>query len=208
MVFSLRGAPPFVAVSLMPRVLQDLLCREPPVVVLLTEQRVPQLHRLLLDGELDALVTTYSWESGDSAAPERLCYEKLFETEVVVIAAADWRPKRPVSWKSLAAERWILPEVASYIRGLAEDMFLRAGVMTPDPVIQSTNPMTTTHLVAQGLGLGVVPAPASEAAEREGRVTRVRVSPSIPTAPVALVYREEARKHPRIQFLRAALERR
>jgi len=199
------GAPPFVAQNLVSSVLRSLLGQRPPVHVLLTEQRVPQLVRLLREGELDALLTTYASEPLGTMRRERLRYEKLFDADVVVIAASAWRAPRPVTWRGLAAERWILPDPGSYIRRLAEDMFLRGGVAPPEPLIESTNPLTSAQLVAAGLGLAVVPAPAAAAMLSARRIRRVDVRPSIPSAPVVLVSRAESYSHPRVALLRAAV---
>lgn len=199
------GVPPFIALSLLPSVLSHLLRREPPVLVRLTEQPVPQLHELLLAGELDALLTTYSSEPVAITGAQRLRYEKLFDGEIVVVAPAGWRSPGVARWKQLAAERWILPDRASLIRRLADEMFLRDGCKSPEPVVESTSPLTNVSLVSAGLGLAMVPASTAKEAERAGKLKRVNVRPAIPTAPVALVYRAELSSHPRITLLRQAI---
>jgi len=198
------GAPPFLAISVLPAVFERLLQREPPVHVRLTEERVPRLYEALLAGDLDALVTTILAEPPE-AQGAKLRYEKLFESEIVVIAPGKHAlaRQRAVPWAKLASEPWILPRRDTFVRRLADDMFLRAGNLAPRPVIESSNPLTNVKLVAAGLGLGVIPAPVAMEGESAGSVRRVHTSPAIPTVPVALVTRGDA--NPRAVLLREAL---
>ena len=198
------GAPPFVALSLVPDLLAKLLQRQPPVLVRLTEERVPRLHELLRAGELDALLTTYALEPED-AGGRRLRREKLFDAENVVIAAPGWRAPRRPTWKALAGERWVLPGRGSFIRRLVEEMFLRQGLAAPQPIVESASPLTNAKLVAAGVGLSAVPETAAADARLAGRIVQVKVTPRLPAAPVALVYRPETAGHPRISALRDAL---
>lgn len=200
------GAPPFVALSLVPDILAKLLQRTPPVFVRLTEERVPRLHELLRAGELDALLTTYSLEPDDAPGGSRLRREKLFDTANVVIAAPNWRAPRRPTWKALAGERWVLPDRRSFIRRLIDEMFLREGLAAPQPIVQSVSPLTNVELAAAGVGLSAVPATTAAAARLAGRIVQVKVRPQLPAAPVALVYRPETASHPRIAALRDALQ--
>lgn len=200
------GAPPFVALELVPAVLGKLLQRTPPVFVRLTEERVPRLHELLRAGELDALLTTYSLEPEGAPGARRLRREKLFDAANVVIAAPNWRAPRRPTWKALAGEPWILPDRGSFIRRLVEEIFLREGLAAPQPIVQSVSPLTNVKLVAAGVGLSAVPATAAADAQHAGRIAQVKVRPQLPAAPVALVYRPETASHPRIAELRHALE--
>lgn len=199
------GAPPFVALTLVPDILAKLLQRTPPVFVRLTEERVPKLHELLRAGELDALLTTYSLEPEDAAGASRLRREKLFDAQNVIIAAPNWRGPRRPTWKALADERWVLPDRGSFIRRLIEEAFLREGLAAPQPIVQSASPLTNVKLVAAGVGLSAVPTTAAADARLAGRIVEVKVRPQLPAAPVALVYRPETASHPRIAALRDAL---
>jgi DNA-binding transcriptional LysR family regulator len=198
------GAPPFVALGWLPGVFQKLLRRDPPVHVRLTEERVPQLLESLLQGELDALLTTTPAEL-PAQAGARLRFEKLFEAEILVIAgsAHALAGRRSVGWAQLAHEPWVLPDRSAAIRRLADEMFLRAGIAPPSPVVESGNPLTNVKLVGAGLGLGMVPGPLALEAERAGSVRRLRPAPPIPRAPVALITRDVA--NPRVDLLREAL---
>ena len=200
------GAPPFVAQGYLPQVFERLVGEGAPVRVQLMEERVPLLVQSLLQGQLDALVTSYPTEMPE-AAGQPLLYEKLFDADFAVIAPAahPLARARRVDWARLAAERWIMPAPTSMVRRMMEEVFRRAGLIAPVPVIESTSPVTNLRLVAAGLGLSAVPGATLRAGNAEAAgVRRVRVHPEIPPGPVALIHRAEP-PNPRLALLREAL---
>ncbi len=199
------GAPPFVAQAYLPEVLARLMAGEARVRVRLMEERVPLLVQSLLDGQLDALITSFPAQMPE-AAGQPLHYEKLFDADFAVIAppAHPLGRARKVDWQRLGRERWIMPARTSMVRHMMEEVFRREGVIAPLPVIESTSPVTNLHLVASGLGISAVPGATLRAARAAGLVQRVRVEPPIPPGPVALIHRAEP-LNPRIALLRAAL---
>lgn len=199
------GAPPFVAQGYLPQVLRNLAAQAPQTRVQLQEERVPLLVEFLLDGRLDALITSYPTELPE-AAGQPLRYEKLFDTEFTVIAPADHPAARARSnhWHSLASYRWILPTRSSMLRRMMEEVFRREGVMAPVPVIESTSPFTNLQLVKAGLGISAVPSTTLKVAPMPEGVCQVHIQPGISTGPVALICRSAVR-NPRLDVLRAAL---
>lgn len=200
------GAPPFVAQGYLPEVLARLTQRDPPVRVQLLEERVPVLMQALQQGEVDALLTTYPMHMPEAGAVQ-LRYEKLFEVEFSIIAPPGHplTRARQVSWQRLAEEPWIMPARTSMARRMIEESFMLAGVVPPLPVVESTSPVTNVQLVAAGIGLSIAPAnTVLRHAQNMSLVKRVRVSPAIPTGPVALVYRAVV-ANPRVALLRDAL---
>lgn len=200
------GAPPFVAQGHLPDVLKKLAMREPPVRVHLLEERVPVLMQALLQGEVDALISSYPMHMPEPGHAE-LRYEKLFEVEFTLIAPQGHplARARQVSWERLAQEPWVMPARTSMARRVIEDSFMRAGVVPPVPVIESTSPVTNVQLVAAGIGLSIAPdMTALRHAQNMNLVKRVRASPAIPPGPVALIYRA-AVANPRVALLREVL---
>lgn len=199
------GAPPFVAQAYLPEVLTRLVQGNARVRVQLVEERVPLLLQLLLEGRLDALITSYPTELPD-APGQALHYEKLFETEFAVIAPPG-HPlvmARQVSWQRLSEEAWIMPASSSMVRRMMDEVFRRHGVLMPAPVIESTSPVTNLRLVAAGLGLSAVPATTVRSALALREVKQLRAHPAIPPAPVALIHRAIP-ANPRLALLREAL---
>jgi len=199
------GAPPFLAQTYLPEVLTSLLQKNVHVRAQLEEGKVPHLLQLLLEGRLDALITSYSTELPETANPA-LHYEKLFNIEFVVIAPPNHPllSARRVSWQQLAEESWVMPAHSSMVRRMLEEVFRREGVFMPIPVIESTSPVTNLKLVAAGAGLSAVPATIARSSLALGAVKQVRAYPAIPSSPVALVYRFTY-ENPRVVLLRHAL---
>ena len=198
------GAPPFVAQGYLPEVFARLVGEQARVRVQLMEERVPLLVQALLEGRLDALVTSYPTEMPE-AAGQPLHYERLFDADFTVIAPPGHplgRARR-VDWPRLCRERWIMPAPTSMVRRMMDEVFRSAGLMAPVPVVESTSPVTNLRLVAAGLGLSAVPASTLDSAGGSG-VVRVGVDPPFPAGPVALIHRTGT-DNPRLGLLRQAL---
>ena len=201
------GAPPFIAMHVLPKVLRKLIMRDPPVLVKLREDRAPALLDAVIAGELDALVTVYAPEAASASAREALRYEKLADEEYVVIAPPQHALARlrRAAWSELAREAWVMTRSSSMTRVVLEQCFVRAGVMPPAPVIESDSPVTNVRLAAEGIGLSAVTASTMREAESAGAVKRIRPDPPIPATAYGLLYRAARAAHPRIALLREAL---
>lgn len=199
------GAPPFVALGFLPDVLTQLCVIAPHVRVQLQEERVPLLVEHLLEGRLDALISSYPTELPE-ATGQPLRYEKLFDTDFTVIAPSDHpaAQQKTNSWAELATHRWILPTHSSMLRRMMEDVFRREGVIAPVPVIESTSPFTNLQLVKAGLGISAVPSSTLAIAARAQGVSSVAIKPGISPGPVALITRTSA-PNPRLAVLREAI---
>ena len=197
------GTPPFVAHSLMPQVFTELRSLSVDVRVELTEGGVPLLHRMLLDGKLDALVTSFASDMSES---EGLKFERLESTRISVVAAASHplANRRQISWGMLAQEPWILPPQDSRVRRFLNDMFAQAGHLTPLPMIESGNPITNLRFVAAGLGLAAVPQQCLRLIEHPDAVVSLQLGKRLPESILAFVYRTDL-EHPRMKIFREAL---
>jgi LysR family transcriptional regulator of abg operon len=199
------GAPPFIAHGYLPQVLHTFLNMAVDVRLELMEERAPILFDALLQGRLDALVTIYPPELL-RGADQGLVLEKLFDADFVVVAACQ-NPlvrSRKVSWSRISQESWIMPPPNAMLRRVLEDGFQRAGLKTPIPKVESSNPATNLQLVSKGIGLGIIPRQTLRSAEGLGLVSPVRVSPALMPLPVAMVTKVNSH---RTELLRKALIR-
>lgn len=199
------GAPSFVAQSLLPQALSILAASHPSMRVELVEAGVPNLLRMLMDGRLDALVTSYASDLSDAAA-SGLRFERLYMTRIAVVAAKSHKlsKQRAVSWSSLASERWILPPRDTRIRRIVDDMFATAGFLTPTPYFESANPVTNLRFVAASLGVSAVPRECLGFVSIDEPIVELQLRTRPPQGPVALVFRTGV-SHPRLKFFRQAL---
>jgi LysR family transcriptional regulator of abg operon len=201
------GAPAFLSVSLLPRVMARLAAASPPLAVSLSENNVPGLIEALLSGTLDALVTVYNAQAMAATAGHGVRFEKIAEEPYVVIAPAAHQlaRSRKVSWQALAAEPWVLTRKPSLARHFVEDSFRSHGLEPPPALCETDSPVTNARLVAEGVGVSSVPVSTAREAERGGRVRRVRLQVPQPSAMLGMVYRVVAAGHPRIALLRDAV---
>jgi len=201
------GAPPFVAQTYLPEVIQRLVRQKEPLRVQLQEERVPALIQALQRGELDALITTFPLQMLDSDAGA-FQYVKLFEVQFAVVAARDHPllSARRVDWVRLSQERWVMPAEGSMGRKLIEECFTHSGVPMPLPVIEATSPTTSIQLVAAGLGIGIVPDVAllRHGTVPVGSVRQIQVAPEPHSSAVALIHRSGP-VNPRVVLLQKAL---
>ncbi|NYT57400.1 LysR family transcriptional regulator [Alcaligenaceae bacterium] len=202
------GAPPFVAQTYLPGVIEKLVKRELPVRIQLHEDRVPALISALQQGKLDALITTFPLQMMGSDA-DALQYIKLFEVQFAVVAAAAHPLVHTphIDWARLSEEQWVMPAEGSMGRKLIEDCFTHAGVPVPVPVIESTSPTTSLQFVAAGLGIGMVPDVSllHHSVLLADSVKQISVVPEPHSSVVALIFREGP-LNGRVALLKEALD--
>lgn len=203
------GVAPFLAMTLVPRLLQTLEDGSARCQVLLREGPGSALLRHLLDGELDAILVAMSQEVIDMPGASNLSYRVLYD-ETLSIIAPRGHPlarRRTVQWRSLADERWILPPPPSMVEASIRAAFAGQGVVPPIPVILSQAPATNVALVASGLGIAAVPKPMTSMTMLRGAIEELRVSPRAPLPSVSLVHQRAAGQTASIRLLADALDR-
>lgn len=183
------GAPPFVAHGHLPQLLAKLNRDGQAVRLKLMEGAVNDLFVKLLDGEVDALITTYADRVIEG---ERLVYDSLFPSRYVLIAPPEFqksnRGKGKFSLGQLAELPWIMPGYTSMLRKDIDKAFLADGVTPPNPIVESNHPFTIAHFVAEGRGLSFVPTETLRNL-KPGFVHEVPLTKPLTTGPVALIYR-------------------
>lgn len=182
------GAAPFIAQGYLPVVFRELTRSNPQLRVRLKEAPVPELLFRLEQGELDAVITTFALPS---SAMRSFQFRKLFTMNLVVIASASdpLTNLDAVPWDLLKDKRWILPPSDSIIGKAVAEMFVLDGLPPPVPVIESQQPLTNLQMVADDVGLSVLPSLALLNQPAEEQVKILNMSPRLPSWPVALIHR-------------------
>ena len=202
------GAPAFLSLTFIPRVVVRLARLSPPLAVSVSENNVPNLVDALAGGTLDALITVYNTEAMATASNRGLRFEKFAEEPYVVVAPSThpFAGLRKVSWEKLSTVPWIMTCKPSLARYFAEDGFRSHGVEPPSPLCETVSPVTSAYMVAEGIGISNMPLVIAHEAEARGGVRRVRLESPQPNAMLGLVYRSVAASHPRIAALRNAVQ--
>ncbi|HPR44909.1 MAG: LysR substrate-binding domain-containing protein [Burkholderiaceae bacterium] len=199
------GAPPFLALTVVPQLLLRLTELAPTLQITLPESGVPALLRALIDGQLDAVLATYTPDIAASEA-RKLAFEKLHEASYLVVVAQQHplARQRRIGWDVLAREPWVLPPEGVLLRRVIDDAFARAGLAPPVARVTSANPLTNLQLAAAGLGVSAVPKAALALSTDAQRVACLDIRHRLPSGSVGLLYRA-SHVHPRLDLLRAAL---
>lgn len=187
------GMPPFVAEHIAPAVLRRLLTGAPwaAAAVQLHEGRLHTFIEQLLRGEVDAVMSLYSPRAVDALDLSMLDIRPFLKVPMVVIASPQLDvPGRSHRWADLLRHPWILPSASTHQRKSFNEMFTARGSRAPTPLVESDSLAANVQLVAEGLGLAVVPRQAAESQIGVGRLQVIDVRPALPETVVALMYRK------------------
>ncbi len=199
------GAPHFVAHGHLPQLMERFHRMGVAARIKLTEGAANDLFDKLLEGEVDALITTYADRPLDEI---RLRYESLFPSKYVLIAPSRMKAqgyRRKPRLREFADAAWILPAYASMLRKDIDKAFLAEGIPPPRPLVESNNPFSNLHFVIEGCGLAFVPQETLRHIKGD-LVYQVPLSPALRTGPVALVSLAGA-EGAQVAALRMALSR-
>jgi DNA-binding transcriptional LysR family regulator len=203
------GMSPFLARQLLPPALLSLSAKESMPRINLVEGRIIPLAELLLNGDLDAVITLITHEALEVFGPERgaLLLEEFHAEPLLVVAPAGERvTARRMAWKELLARPWILPPPGYASRAMFQRAFLTEGLVPPEPAIESMDIPLVLALVRSGLGV----TPAFECTVREdlraGSLQRIRMKRELLPIPIGLAYRKSSSMLSIVHALRAALK--
>jgi len=206
------GAPPFIAWTLLPRLLRDMVDHGRAPSVRIVEGRLAEIGRQLEAGEIDALITMNAPSELGGLKLDGFRMEQVGSEQWTVVCAPDHplaRRSRPAvqSWKGLARADWILPPRPTNARIMAEQVMLKHGLAPIVPHIESTNAITNLQLTEQGLGITLVAMCVVEERLRRGSLIEVPMQDLPPAVPIVLVYRPAGAREEIIATLLAAAQR-
>jgi len=162
-VVSLRiGALPLATLSLLPDALVRLRLALPSVHIDLVESTVSGLWRQLQQGEIDAIVSRLPAMTEQQLLPDGMFHETVgHETLVLVCAASDpLARRRKPDLGQLQLAKWVLPPIGTFTRMAFDQLFVRAGLKPPAPVITSASFHANLRLAASGGLLALAPRSA------------------------------------------------
>ncbi|APW39631.1 hypothetical protein RD110_22475 [Rhodoferax koreense] len=206
------GAPPFIAWTLIPRLLSDMAAEGRNPRVSIVEGRLADIGRQLEAGEIDVLVTMNSPSELGGLKPDGFVIEQIgLESWTVVcapthpLALAPQGPTR--TWADLASEKWVLPPRPTNSRMMLDHVFAQHGLRQVIPHLEAMNAITHLQLAQQGLGITL--AASSVVAERlqSGSLVEIAVEDPPPPVPIVLVYRLKAAYKGNLAALCASAQR-
>jgi len=168
------GGSALPAAYLLPQVIYDFSRAHPDISIDLAVYKTSDVFRDLRDGKIDVgIVEGTSIDDAFSAVT-------IAEDEVVIIASENHHlaKKKKITLQDLAAEPFILPELGSQTRVLADAFFREAGLDAKHLKIRMTleSPELIVQMVQAGLGIAFASKWSVLTAVKEGTVKLLRVS--------------------------------
>lgn len=198
------GVIPTVAPYLLPPLLPSVRRAHPELRLILREDQTARLVSLLEAGELDAALLALPVEETE------LVEFPLLDEPFVFLAPSDHPiakdPRKNVDEAALADEDVLLLEDGHCLRAQALDICRRAGAVTSGR-IQATSLNTLVQMVANGLGVTLIPerAVSLEVRPGSGLVAKPFRKPA-PSRSIGLAWRRGAARDAEFRLLGEALE--
>ncbi|MCC7374870.1 MAG: LysR family transcriptional regulator [Verrucomicrobiales bacterium] len=187
------GIIPTIAPFVLPRLIAGLTARHPRITLDVTEDVTSGLLRRLEVGDLDlALVSTLPPSTTLHVDPVAM------ETLVVLLhARSPLAAKRTLTWRHLAAERFLVLQDMHCLSGQVAQVCAKHQVH-PHVVFHGSQLETIARLVTAGMGLSLVPTMMAVHDRDPDRLYRPLGTPE-PARPLNLAWNHHRYRHPRAQ---------
>ena len=203
------GAPPFLAWSLLPDVLDRLRAQGavPPMQVV--EGRLDDTQRKLESGEIDVLITMNTPSELGSLCQEEFIIRPVGREQWIVVAAPTHPMARdpapsPWTWHEMKQQAWVLPPRPTQARLMLEQVLLDQNLPPIAPAIESMNAITNLKLVEQQHGLTLLAHRTVAQSLLQGRLVALPVSPLPPPIPIVVVHRARTAQSEMVDRFHAA----
>jgi LysR family hydrogen peroxide-inducible transcriptional activator len=193
------GVIPTVAPYFLPRALPGVRAAYPELELILREEQTTRLVAQLEAGDLDLLLLALPVEEAD------LVEVPLYDERFLFVARADHPLARGrtarVPESALRGEEVLLLEDGHCLRAQALDVCRRAGAVAAGR-IQATSLNTLVQMVANGLGVTLIPERALDVEVREGSGLAARAfREPAPSRTVGLAWRRDAARESEYRLL-------
>jgi DNA-binding transcriptional LysR family regulator len=184
------GVIPFVSGGLVCDAIKKTMSGGRKLAVTIREATSDQLLLALRNHEIDCLI-------GRASAGTRvpgITHEVLYHQRPRLIAGQRLGARLatlPLDWVKLAELEWILPSPSTPIGIIVGDLFIRAGVKPPSPLIESYSLKIMGSMIADSENIvSVVPEDIAEELKRTAGVAVVPYELDWELPPVALIRRQ------------------
>lgn len=156
------------------------------------EGTTQQLLERLFEGNLDCFIGRLPIDGlPEGRRPEDLSVSPLYHDEVCVVARpghAILAAKR-LKFSQLTGEQWVLQRRDSSVRRAFAEAFMRAGMLPPEPAVETATYNQNLAVVAHSNLLSVVPRSAAEQHQALGLITILKFSLGVQPMQVNILMR-------------------
>lgn len=199
------GAVAVVASSVLPRMVVALDQAGALPRLAIREGTVDELMEMLLDNELDCVVSNLESRNQSMAG---LSIARLWQDRLAIVAAPDHPFVRRCNLQvePLARARWALSARGAFTRMQFEKWFLEAGVVPPVPHIESPSVHTNLALAGTGCVLTMAASSIVRLYEARGVVCELRLAQPMPSGHLFFMSRGDVVELPELDAVRHALQ--
>lgn len=174
-------APGTAAATLALPLLRVVRARHPGVLPYLNESYGSTLSELIMNGRMD-LAVLY----GGKVAVHGLSFLPLLREQLYLVGPKSLpAPPEVVPLKALAEMDLYLPRPYNVVRRLVDEAFIAAS-MVPRVVAEIESAGTLTAVIADGLGMSILPASMAREVAQAGSAWQSRIVEPVIEAPLAL----------------------
>ncbi len=200
------GILPLVGVVALPKLLAKMALQPGCPRLVVHESTVGGLLRMLDRGELDCAIGRVGG-SLDANAARQMRVTPLWEERLAIACALDHpvARKRTIRLTDLGEYDWVTTPRGTHTRTLFEAPFLNAGIVPPQPRVESFSLHTNLCMVASCSLLTVAPESAVRHYARLGMVQQVRHGAWFAAGRTVFVTRDDTGASPAVLAVGAAL---
>jgi len=162
----------------------------------------------LFEGNLDCFIGRLPIDGlPEGRRPEDLSVSPLYHDEVCVVARpghAILAAKR-LKFSQLTGEQWVLQRRDSSVRRAFAEAFMRAGMLPPEPAVETATYNQNLAVVAHSNLLSVVPRSAAEQHQTLGLITILKLSLDVQPMQVNMLTRASSVDNAMLARFREAL---
>ena len=185
------GSGPMFALSILPRALAQFQAKFPNVDVAIVQAQMRETLEGVRTGEIDC-----AFHSVPADLEPNLAHRVLLRGARPVVVARSDNPlagKRRVSLEELAAQHWMMPRHSDFFRQRIEQVFTRAGIKPPAPVLEYSSIIGSARFLLERRDLvSVYYDSFIDAAIGSAGLVRLHVPALTWTASSSVIYRRDA----------------
>lgn len=200
------GTAPFIAWKGLPAALQALSRQEALPRVHLVEGRINMLAEELMHGHLDIVLALATPEATELLNSTSLMMEQFHFEKILIVGAPGSSPAR-TTWPRLATKRWILPPSNYTARLVVQRSFLAAGIIPPEPWVETHNVPSAIEMACRGIGITAVFESAALTSLDKKNLIKIRTGTELGTVAFGIAYRRTSADKEVFALLREALKR-
>lgn len=197
------GVIHFISYTLLTKAMEVLRLQGFDYRFIVRDGNTEGLIDLLRGRELDCVIGRLSHEHSNE-----LSQEVLYTQQAALLASSEYRvPKvKQLTIGVLEGAHWLLPPRATPTRRAVEEMFIRRGVVVPEPLMETSSvEVLKVVLAADPKSVTILPSDLAEEISKDAAYKRLPLELDFALPAVSLITRRESRQEKSVDTLLQAI---